>query len=63
MAYYFLGESFETFVPWKQVVACSENVKKRIIDEGKKRGIGPFDVNIFLKLDLGSTFLFLKIDL
>jgi len=43
MAYYFLGESFETFVPWKQVVACSENVKKRIIDEGKKRGVGPFD--------------------
>jgi len=39
MAYYFLAESFETTVPWKNVVSLDKNVKKRMIDAAKKKGV------------------------
>jgi len=38
-AFYFLGESFETTVPWKNVVTLDKNVKKRMSDAAKKRGV------------------------
>jgi alkyldihydroxyacetonephosphate synthase len=39
MPYYFLAESFETTCPWKNVVAMDKNVKKRMKDAAKKRGV------------------------
>lgn len=39
MAYYFLAESFETTVPWKNVIQLDKNVKKRMIDAAKKKGV------------------------
>lgn len=39
MNYWFLGESFETSVPWSQALSLCENVKKRIADEHEARNL------------------------
>jgi len=39
MNHYLLGESFETSVPWSQVLALCENVKRRIREEHTRRGL------------------------
>lgn len=39
MKHWVLAESFETSVPWSQVLPLCENVKKRVYDEHKKRGL------------------------
>lgn len=39
MNYYIIAESFETSVPWSQALALCENVKKRLHDEYRKRGL------------------------
>jgi alkyldihydroxyacetonephosphate synthase len=39
MAFHFAAESFETFVPWKNVVSLSNNVKTRMIAAAKKRNV------------------------
>jgi len=39
MAYNFVAESFETTCPWKNVLALCTGVRKRVIDEARKRGI------------------------
>jgi alkyldihydroxyacetonephosphate synthase len=39
MAYYFIAESFETTVPWKNVIQLDRNVKKRMIESAKKKGV------------------------
>lgn len=36
--FYFMAESFETSVPWTQVIPLVNNVKKRIMDSAKKKG-------------------------
>ena len=37
--HFLLGESFETSVPWSQVLSLCENVKRRLRDEHAKRGL------------------------
>lgn len=37
--FYFMAESFETSAPWGQVLPLCENVKKRIYDAAKRRGV------------------------
>jgi alkyldihydroxyacetonephosphate synthase len=39
MNYYIIAESFETSVPWSDALKVCENVKRRIIDEYKSRGL------------------------
>lgn len=39
MKHYLLGESFETSVPWSQLLSLCENTKKRIFDEHKKMNL------------------------
>ncbi len=39
MRHYILAESFETSVPWSGVISLSENVKRRIYDEHRKRNL------------------------
>jgi len=39
MAYYFVAESFETTVPWKNAVSLDKSVKKRMIESAKKKGV------------------------
>lgn len=39
MKHYLLGESFETSVPWSQLLTLCENTKKRIFDEHKAMGL------------------------
>ena len=38
MKHWILGESFETSVPWSQAYELTENVKRRIHDEHRRRG-------------------------
>ena len=39
MDHYFLAESFETSVPWSQALSLCKNVKRRLYEEHKKRGL------------------------
>ncbi len=39
MNYYIIAESFETSVPWSGALALCENVKRRLRDEYKRRGL------------------------
>ncbi len=39
MKHWVLAESFETSVPWSQVIPLCEGVKKRVWDEHQKRGL------------------------
>ena len=39
MDHWILGESFETSVPWSDVLALCDNVKRRIWEEHQKRGL------------------------
>ena len=39
MNYYIIAESFETSVPWSHALALSDNVKRRLADEYKRRGL------------------------
>ncbi len=39
MNHYVLGESFETSVPWSQVSSLCDNVKRRLLEEHRKRGL------------------------
>ena len=39
MNYYIIAESFETSVPWSHALALSDNVKRRLADEYKLRGL------------------------
>ncbi len=39
MNHFLLGESFETSVPWSQVEALCENVKRRLREEHERRGL------------------------
>ena len=39
MNHYVLGESFETSVPWSQVLSLCDNVKRRVQEEHKKRNL------------------------
>ncbi|XP_075685625.1 alkyldihydroxyacetonephosphate synthase, peroxisomal isoform X1 [Rhinoderma darwinii] len=39
MDYYLIGESFETSVPWDRVLDLCRNVKERIVQECKERGV------------------------
>jgi alkyldihydroxyacetonephosphate synthase len=39
MNHYILGESFETSVPWSQLLPLCENVKQRLWEEHAKRGL------------------------
>ena len=39
MRHYILGESFETSVPWSQVLSLCDNVKQRVFRECAARGI------------------------
>jgi alkyldihydroxyacetonephosphate synthase len=39
MKHWVLAESFETSVPWNRVLALCENVKRRIREEHRKRGL------------------------
>jgi len=41
MEYSFIAESFETSVPWEQVIPVCQNVRARILDAAKERGIDP----------------------
>ncbi|MBI4411940.1 MAG: FAD-binding oxidoreductase [Deltaproteobacteria bacterium] len=40
--HYFLAESFETSVPWSQVLSLCENVKRRLREECRKRNLPGF---------------------
>lgn len=43
MEYYVVAESFETSVPWDRTLALCSNVKRRVLDECKKRScVAPF---------------------
>ena len=37
MPYYIIAESFETSVPWSKALALCDNVKRRLLDEYKRR--------------------------
>ncbi len=39
MRHYVLGESLETSVPWSEALALCENVKRRLFDEYRERGL------------------------
>jgi alkyldihydroxyacetonephosphate synthase len=39
MSYYIIAESFETSVPWSNALALCDNVRRRLNDEYKKRGL------------------------
>ena len=39
MNYYIIAESFETSVPWSHALSLCENVKRRLTDEYKRRGL------------------------
>jgi alkyldihydroxyacetonephosphate synthase len=39
MKHWILGESFETSVPWSQAIALCENVKRRVREEHRRRGL------------------------
>jgi alkyldihydroxyacetonephosphate synthase len=39
MKHWILAESFETSVPWSQAIALCENVKRRVCEEHRKRGL------------------------
>jgi len=39
MNYYIIAESFETSVPWSHALALCDNVKRRLADECKRRGL------------------------
>jgi alkyldihydroxyacetonephosphate synthase len=39
MNYYIIAESFETSVPWSKALELCDNVKRRIMDEYKRRGL------------------------
>jgi len=39
MNYYIIAESFETSVPWSKALALCDNVKRRLNDEYKRRGL------------------------
>jgi alkyldihydroxyacetonephosphate synthase len=39
MSYYIIAESFETSVAWSDALALCENVKKRLLDEYRRRGL------------------------
>jgi len=39
MNFYFMAESFETSVPWSNIVPMINKVRERIVDASKKRGI------------------------
>lgn len=39
MSYYIIAESFETSVPWSNALALCDNVRRRLTDEYKKRGL------------------------
>ena len=39
MNYYIIAESFETSVPWSNALALCENVKRRLDEEYKRRGL------------------------
>jgi alkyldihydroxyacetonephosphate synthase len=39
MNYYIIAESFETSVPWSHALALCDNVKRRVTDEYKRRGL------------------------
>jgi alkyldihydroxyacetonephosphate synthase len=39
MSYYIIAESFETSVPWSNALALCDNVRRRLNDEYRKRGL------------------------
>ena len=39
MSYYIIAESFETSVPWSKALALCDNVRRRLTDEYKRRGL------------------------
>ena len=39
MSYYIIAESFETSVPWSKALALCDNVKRRLTEEYKRRGL------------------------
>jgi alkyldihydroxyacetonephosphate synthase len=39
MPHYIIAESFETSVPWSNALALCDNVKRRLLDEYKRRGL------------------------
>jgi alkyldihydroxyacetonephosphate synthase len=39
MSYYIIAESFETSVPWTKALALCDNVRSRLTDEYKRRGL------------------------
>ena len=39
MPYYTIAESFETSVPWTKALSLCENVKRRVAEEYKRRGL------------------------
>jgi alkyldihydroxyacetonephosphate synthase len=39
MTYYIIAESFETSVPWSKALSLCDNVRRRLTDEYKRRGL------------------------
>ncbi|KAL0477891.1 alkyldihydroxyacetone phosphate synthase [Acrasis kona] len=39
MAYHYVAESFEAFVPWNKIVSCTDKVYERIRNSCKERGV------------------------